>query len=296
MKILNLPFLIVILFFPFCKQGTKTANLKPIEFSQPVKVQMIGYNGNMMEPFISRDGTILLFNNLNAAPENTNLHWATKINDTTFQYKGEIAGVNTPDVEGVPTLDNAGNLFFVSTRNYATTLSTLYQCNFSNGTGTNVQLVNGLSKLQAGWANFDVEVSADGQSLYFVDGQFDLTGNPTSADLVIATKNGSGFQRLSNSKEIMKNINTNALEYAASISANQLEFYFTRVVLPITTTSLPEIFIATRQNINEPFGSPTKITSITGFAEAATIAPDQSTLYYHKKDNGVFGLYMIKKK
>jgi WD40-like Beta Propeller Repeat len=172
----NLFITLILLLFSACKQGNSNDNSNPVmEFGQPVKVEMIGYSGNIMEPFLSRDGNTLLFNNLNAPPENTNLHWAIKINDTTFQYKGEIAGVNTKDLEGVPTLDNSGNLYFVSNRDYANTLSTLYQCNFSNGTATNLQLGNGVSKLQAGWVNFDIEVSADGQSLYFVDAQFDQT-------------------------------------------------------------------------------------------------------------------------
>jgi hypothetical protein len=205
---------------------------------------MKGYNGNIMEPFLSRDGNILLFNNLNSLPENTNLHWATKINDTTFDYKGEIAGVNTINLEGVPTLNNTGNLYFVSNRNYDNTLSTLYQGSFSNGITTNVRLVEGVSKLQAGFVNFDVEVTSNGQTLYFVDSQFDQTGNPATADLVIAQKDGSKFQRLPNSNEILKNINTDALEYAACISADELELYFTRTkVLPIGAST--EILVAT---------------------------------------------------
>jgi len=287
----------LLFFLSACNRDNKTVNTNPIiEFGQPVKVEMIGYSGNIMEPFLSRDGTTLLFNNLNAAPENTNLHWAIKINDSTFQYKGEIAGVNTIDLEGVPTLDNAGNLYFVSLRNYATTLSTLYQCNFLNGVATNVQLINGVSKLQPGWVNFDVEVSADGQSIYFVDAQFDQTLNPSTADLVIAKKSNSVFQRLSNSNEIMKNINSNALEYAACISVDQLELYFTRLIVPFTATSTPEIFVSKRQNVNEPFSTPSKIQSITGFVEAPTIAPDQKTLYYHKKENNKYVLYLVRKK
>ncbi len=282
--------------FSACKQANSNDNPNPVmEFGQPVRVEMIGYSGNIMEPFLSRDGNTLLFNNLNAPPENTNLHWAMKINDTTFQYKGEITSVNTKDLEGVPTLDNSGNLYFVSNRDYANTLSTLYQCNFSNGTAVNVQLVSGVSKLQAGWVNFDIEVSADGQSLYFVDAQFDQTGNPHSTDLIIAQKNATGFQPLSNSNEIMKNINTDALEYAACISANQLEIYFTRLSVPFSITSQPEILFSTRKNINEVFSSPSKIESITGFAEAPTISPDQRTLYYHKKENNKFVLYLVRR-
>ena len=209
---------ILILFATACDQKSGTNENLSTEYSNPVKVQINGYSGNVMEPFISRDGSILLFNNLNAAPENTNLHWATRINDSVFQYNGEIAGVNTADLEGVPTLDNSGNLFFVSTRNYATALSTLYQAEFSNGTATNVQLVPGVWKLQAGWVNFDIEVSADGNTLYFVDGLFGQGGSPTSADLVIAEKTASRFTRKLNSNDVLKNINTGALEYAACIS------------------------------------------------------------------------------
>ena len=272
------------------------AQQSAIEFTVPVKVIVTGYNGNMMEPFISRDGNTLLFNNLNAAPENTNLHWATRVNDSTFEYKGEVTGVNTTDLEGVPSLDQAGELYFVSTRNYVTTLSTLYQSEFANGIATNVRLVEGLSKMQAGWLNFDVEVSADGSTLYFVDGLFNQSGTPTTADLAIAKKNGSGFQRISNSNSLLQNVNTNALEYAACISVDQLELYFTRVETPITSSSSPAIFLARRQRVDEPFGVPFRIESIRGFAEAATIAPDQKTIYFHMKENDKFGLYMIRKK
>ena len=166
----NLYFSIVMLFLSSCKQDSSVViRNAPPDFGMPVKVNMVGYTGNIMEPFLSRDGNILFFNNLNTPPENTNLHWSTKINDSTFQYKGEIAGVNTSELEGVATADTNGLLYFVSTRNYAVALSTLYQCNFSNGIATNVQLVNGVSVLQTGRVNFDVEVSTDGQALYFVD-------------------------------------------------------------------------------------------------------------------------------
>ena len=296
MQILILAFLFV--FVSECRSINVTINTNhPIEFGQPTKVEIKGYDGNIMELFLSRDGNTLLFNNLNSPPENTNLHWAIKINDTVFQYKGEIKGVNTIALEAVPTMDNAGNLYFVSTRDYQSTLSTLYQSSFLNGIATNVQLIKGISHLQGGWVNFDVEVSADGQSLYFVDAQFDQTGKPKTADLIIAVKNGSGFQRLSNSNEIMKNINTDdALEYGVCISVNELELYFTRVQLPLTLTTSPEILVSTRQNKDEPFSNPSKIQSITGFSEAPTIAPDQKTLYYHKKVSNKFLLYMVRKK
>jgi len=287
--------ILLISFFCSCHKNDSGGGITS-DYTNPVKVQVVGYTGNIMEPFISRNGTILLFNNLNGAPENTNLHWASRINDSTFQYVGELGGVNTADLEAVASLDKNNILYFVSTRNYATTLSTIYQGNFVPGAASNIQIVSGISKQQAGWVNFDVEVSADGNTLYFVDGQFDQSGNPTSADLVIAQKAGGVFQRLSNSADLLKNINTSALEYAAGISENELELYFTRVATPINSNSVPEIFVAKRKTKNDPFDAPMKIGSISGFAEAATISPDQRTIYFHKKEGDKFGLYMVRKK
>jgi hypothetical protein len=34
--------------------------------------------------------------------------------DTTFEYKGEIAGANTKALEGVPTMDKNSAFFFIS--------------------------------------------------------------------------------------------------------------------------------------------------------------------------------------
>ena len=264
------------------------------EFSQPIKVNVIGYSGNLMEPCLSRDGNTLLFNNLNAAPENTNLHWSTRINDSNFQYNGQLSGLNSPHLEGVPALDNNSKLYFVSTRYYLDSLSTIFQSDYSNGTVSNIQLVHGISKTKPGWVNFDVDISADGNTMYFVDGEIPQA-MPTSADLVIARKTANGFERLSNSAELMKNINTSALEYAACISTDQLEIFFTRIKLPITQSSLSEIYVSKRSNTIEAFGIPSKIASISGFAEAATLSPNGKNLYYHKKDGDKFNLYMVKR-
>ena len=262
----------------------------------PVCVRIDGYNGNVMEPFLSRDGDTLLFNNLNGAPENTNLHWALRVNDTLFKYRGEISGINTTALEGVATLDKNGNLFFVSDRSYKESLSTLYQCSFSDGKATDVHIVPDISRHEPGWVNFDIEVNATGSTIYFTDARFNSSGVPQTADLVIAHKTSNGFKRDDRSEEIMKNINTDGLEYAACISPNELELYFTRINTPLTAQSEPEVFVARRNKLNDKFGEPLKISNITGFAEAPTISPNGKILYYHKKEGNKFVLYMIKKK
>ena len=84
--------LFLALLFSACKRNDTPVYQTPtFEFAQPTKVNIQGYSGNIMEPFLSRDGNVLLFNNISASPEHKNLHWATKINDTNFQYTGEIA-------------------------------------------------------------------------------------------------------------------------------------------------------------------------------------------------------------
>jgi hypothetical protein len=277
-----------------CKASQRPQPPLTHAFGPPAKVQVLGYSGHLMEPFISRDGQLLLFNNLNAAPENTNLHWAIRVNDSVFRYQGEVTDASGPELDGVPSMDENGDLYFVSTRSYGTTLATIYRGRFQNGTVSNVQIMEGLSKKQPGWLNFDVEVSADGNTLYFVDGQFGNEPVPLSADLAMAQKTGNGFQRLSNSGTLLQHINTSDLEYAACISPNQLELYFTRATLPITACSQPVILYANRSNLDEPFGPPVQIGSIKGFSEAPTLAPDQRTLYYHGKDNGRHVLYCVR--
>src|SRR5882724_5144121 len=95
MKIL-IPTLLLV-FFCLCKKhSTAVYKSERINFSYPVKVSIAGYSDDIMEPFTSRDGKYLFFNNLNnPAITNTNIYYAERINDTNFEYKGEVKGVNS---------------------------------------------------------------------------------------------------------------------------------------------------------------------------------------------------------
>ncbi len=241
-----------------------------------------------MEPFITRDGRFLFFNNSNDPSANTNLHYAERINDVTFEYKGEIEGVNTEALEGVPTMDRDGNFYFVSTRSYKETLSTIYRGRFSGGTVTGVDLVAGISDKRPGRVNFDVEISAGGDTLYFVDGIFSGKPVPEKADIAIAVRDGAGFQRWQKSTELLKNINTDALEYAACISTDELELSFTRLGDRGTA-----IYRSTRKTVAQPFGPPERLVAIEGFVEAPTLSDDGRSLYYHKKEGELFVIYRV---
>lgn len=268
-------------------QDTKDP-IPSVVFDNPKEVTVLGYKVDLMEPFLSRDGKVLLFNNSNAEP-NTSLHWATRVDDGTFTYQGMIGGVDTNVLEGVPSMDATSKLYFVSTRDYEVSQSTIFSGFFLSGSVATSSHVLGLPALTGGSVNFDVEVSKDGETLYFAKGVYTPAGGPFEADLVIAKKDGNGnFQIDTNSDKILANVNSDALEYGAAISSDNLELYFTRM-----SGSTPSIWVATRSSVQDVFGEPTQLTQLTGFVEAPTLSPDGGILYYHRRNNdGVFQLWM----
>jgi hypothetical protein len=108
---------------------------------------------------------------------------------------------------------------------------------------------------------------------------------------VVAHRNGSVFERSKGSGSIFKNVNTSALEYAAAISADDLELFFTR----FETTKLhpPAIFRAVRKTKDEPFGMPEWVAAAEGFVEGPTLSPDEQSLYYHKRETAGFAIYRV---
>ena len=264
-------------------------------FTNPEPVTILGYTGDAMEPFVSLDGKYLFFNSSNNPPPGTftQLYYATSTDDPlTFNFVGEIAGANTTALDAVASMDINDKFYFVSTRSYSTTFSTIYWGDFSGGSLSNVALVPGVSKDKPGWVNFDAGISPNGNELYFVDSFFGTTGQPQNAVITIAKRKGDRFVRLADSKTIMRKINTDGLNYAPCPTASDLEFFFTRLA-PGSFPPTPAIYTATRAKKSEPFGAPVKIAAITGFAEAPTITADGKSLYYHENVNGTFVIYRV---
>jgi hypothetical protein len=258
-------------------------------FDRPERVSILGYDGDAMEPFISRDGRYLFFNNLNEASVNTNLFWAERIDDLHFRFRGELRGINTPALEGVASMDRQGNFYFVSTRSYDSTASTLYRGRFTNGEVTAIELVPGISLAKPGIVNFDAEISANGDTLYFVESQFNRSSQPKSAKLVIAHRRGETFVRDDRAGDaILRAVNTGGLTYAPDTSASECEFFFTRA-----DANGPAIYRSVRADPTQPFGEPVRLSAITGFVEAPTLSPDEKSLYFHKRENGRFVLYRV---
>ena len=235
---------------------------------------IVGYSGDAMEPFLTRDGRYLLFNSSNAPGQNTELHYARVRDELTFEYGGPLRGANSPVLDGVPTLTTDGELFFVSVRSYETTTSTVYRGRFVNGTVDDVALVDGLPR-ERGIVIFDVEVSADGNALYYARGAFRGGPVPESADLQVAVRNGTSFTLSSARTAALAAVNTpGALEYAAALSPDERELFFTRLV-----GTQPTIYRATRASKDAAFGTPAPLGAITGFVDSRTPSADGQRVY-----------------
>ena len=253
-------------------------------------------------------GKYLLFNNGGAAHDSDgkkgdpDLHYAQRINDYTFRYQGEIRGANSDMVDGAPSLDQRNRLFFISPRSYKEKLSTIHTALFKNGEATGVRLVNeNISPNKAGWLNMDAEISADGNVLYYSVNHWNTNLNvPITSNLHMARWVGDRFKQQVDSDEIFRKVNTGELEYAPSLSADQLVLAFTRGRLNIKEGKLrgmtSRILLATRKSVDQPFDEPRWIKAITGLVEGPTFTPDQKIIYYHKKENKTFRLYGVERK
>ncbi|MBV1923448.1 MAG: hypothetical protein KUG68_05385 [Flavobacteriaceae bacterium] len=246
-----------------------------------------------MEPFVSPNGNYLFFNNLNDGI-NTKLYYAIKVNDSTFNYEGELIGTNqtvTPHLDAVADLDINGNFYWTSTRNYPSELNNLFHGTFNAGKVSNIGRVQGDFNMNTpGWLIMDHGISLDGQFLYFNNARFDSANcqGPCETTLGIAEKeNASTFNTLSNSESILQNINdANYIYYAPCISSDNLELYYTRYLKgQITADTVFEICVAVRSNSSSEFSIPRVLfsESISNLVEAPTLTVDKNIIYYHQK-------------
>jgi IPT/TIG domain-containing protein/WD40 repeat protein len=253
-------------------------------FASPQAVTIAGYPASAEEPFISPDGRYLLFNSDESMPD-FSLRYASAVNAHTFEYQGLIGGegVNDPEaLSGTPTLDVEGELYFISTRSYFKTLSTVYGGRFAAGQVTGVHLVPGVSAPRLGRVDFDVGVSPDGSTLYVSEGQFGEGGGPTNARIVSFQRNGSEFLADPGGEASLRAVNeTGVLDYAADLSYDGLELFFTAASPALGQA--PAIYRATRTGTSAAFAGVERIAAISGFAEAPSISADGATLYYHEK-------------
>lgn len=257
-------------------------------YVDPQPVEIVGYGGSAMEPFISLDGQFLFFNNDDdPRSPNKSIYFARRTGVLTFQSLGELPGVNLHvrgKVEAAPSMDRQGRLYYTSTTYYERDRHTVFAGDFDGTRVTNAHVVEGdINKLRDGQLNMDVHISPDGNALYISKAQLGLlsliTHAPVGSELLVARRDGQRFNLDPNSAQIMSTINS-GLDYAPAITDDGLELYFNRG--PNT------IMVATRRSINEPFGMPRTLTALTGKpVEAASPALDRRELFFHRGVNGV---------
>lgn len=270
-------------------------------FSNEQKVTILGYNNDTMEPYISRDDHYLFFNNYEG-PNDKDLYYAERLNSTTFQFKGEVEGVNSLSVDGNPSMDNYSNFYFISTRDYNPALgiySSIYTGKFDDGNVTDLKKVEGNIDIEeSGWINMGVEISGDGQTLYFSSAFFEGSNVPIKGNIRFAVKSGNQFIIPENEEVILQNINTDhSIEYAGEVSENGLELFYSQVSF---LEEGPEfkLYYSNRSTINDPFGVPKLITepfegNKQAYVEAPSLSQDGKILYYHKLDNAKFSIFML---
>lgn len=257
-------------------------------FGPEIKVTITGLTFDAMEPFISLDGNTLFFNSLNSGG-NTNLYYATKVNDTTFTYIGLVGSCYDPSpnhLDAVASLDSANNFFWTSLRN----IPNLHRGVYTAGNVSNISQVYGTCNiLTPGWIIMDAAINFQGNLLYYSNAYFGPTytecvGVPCEAKLGVAQKvNDSTFNKTVYSDAIFTNVNdTNYLVYAPQITNDGLELYYTRLLEGGNDT---EICVSVRNTVSDTFSLPMVIYSNYGyFPEAATPTTDKQKIYYHKKN------------
>jgi hypothetical protein len=284
-------FIVIILFNTF----TIRSQTYPL-FGSEIDVTINGLSFDAMEPFISPDGNYLFFNNLNDGI-NTKLYYATKVNDSTFNYTGELNGVNQatpPHLDAVADLDSVNNFYWTSTRNYPLELNNLFHGTFNNEEVTNIGRVHGdFNKNIPGWLVMDHGISYDGQFLYYNNARFDDSNcqGVCETELGIAQKvNDSTFNKIAGSDSILQNIIDSGYNYyAPCISSDNLELYYTRYPRDtITPVTLFEICVAVRNTPTDTFSTPVVLFSeqIFDLIEAPALTADKKIIYYHRKTVG----------
>jgi len=291
-------------FFSSCSKDEQETNpqLSFPHFGPEIEVTINGLNSDAMEPFISPDGTTLFFNNLNDGI-NTKLYYASFVNDSVFNFTGELSGTNQdqpPHLDAVPDMDSDGNFYWTSTRDYPNRLDNLFHGEYTDGSVKNTGRLQGdFYKDIPGWLVMDHGVSANGEFLYFNNARFDSQNcqGPCETELGIARKvNDSTFMTIPESSAILQNIsNPDYIYYAPAISSDNLELYFTRFLKgPVTTETQVEICVAIRKAATDNFSPPQVLFSdfISDIIEAPTLTSDKRVIYYHRKSAGIHKIVM----
>lgn len=271
---------VVALFLPIHLAEEEAAGL----YGDPRRVEIAGYDGDAMEPFLSPDGRFLFFNNLNEPSVDTDLQFAERTGTLSFRHRGALPRANSKELDAVPSMDASGRFYFTSVREYTSSLKSTFAGHFDGGQLSDVHPVPGdIYPKHLGAVNMDVGMSLDGKTMYISRAHFLplLPVPPFRSNLLVARKAEDGsFAVDPRSAELMKRVNTRALTYAPAVSPDGLELYFTRTSIPAGM----RLMVATRAAPDSAFDEPRVLAELSaGQVEAPTVSTDLSELFFHKK-------------
>ena len=269
-------------------------------FEHPQIVEIVGYAGNCMEPFLSHDGAYLFFNNSNAKDADTHIHFAKRLQDDSFKYRGRLPGTTSDGKDMGPAGDSSGRFVFTSTREYFVTRDTLFIGQLVEERVVGTRAIPGnISDSRPGWLNMDCDLSDDGK-LIFSRARFDGGEAPRESNLMLAVKKNDKYEISPDSGKIFENINTQALEYAPALSRDGRTLYFTRAARLVTNGKevgpSVKLMVAYRTSNTKPFQPPRAIRGIDGLVEGPCLSPDEKVLYFHKKVGETYRIFTARKK
>ena len=270
------------------------------EWQNEELVTIKGYDADAMETGISPDGKYLLFNDKNEPDKD--MHWAERIDDITYQYKGKVKNTVSSAVDGTPVFDAGGQLYFTSLKSYPQDVRTIYKAGFKDGIALDPVPLEGniyvADRNKVGkelWVSLDPDISDNRTYLFYSEGRFcPGVGFPYPFNIRGAQKLDDNYYKIEN--RILANINTRSLEYAPAISADGLELFFSRIAKVNGRLRFIGIFVARRASVKQPFLQPEKIMAITGEVEAPVLSGDENCLYYHRKEDSRFRVYRVTRK
>jgi hypothetical protein len=170
---------LIIIFQLFIFHFQTKAQLYPT-FGAEIPVSINGLTFDAMEPFLSNDENTLFFNSLNAGG-NTNLYYAERVDDSTFNYIGLLNGTvdtSANHLDAVASMDSTNRFYWVSLRNYPTIFENLHSGLFNGTTISNVKRVYGNFNIPTlGWIIMDAAVSYQSAQLYYCNAFFDFVNN-----------------------------------------------------------------------------------------------------------------------
>lgn len=285
------------LLLAMCVNFIQAQNYPSYGLEIPVTINSLATDA--MEPSISIDGNTIFYNSLNDGVT-TSLYYATRVNDSVFNFSGLLSGASetvSPRMDAVASSDVANNFYWMSLRDFPTEYDNYFHGTFNGTDVTNIGRVHGdLYIYSVGWLIMDAAINYDGSTLYYCNAYFgpnynSCNGIPCEAQLGVAQKvNDSTFAKLTNSDNILQSVNdTNYIVYAPFISSDGLELYYTRALHNGTQT---EICVAVRTNTVANFSVPGIIYASPLIPEAPTLTSDKSKMYYHRKVGNTYKLFM----